>query len=561
MTDFVFTSPAGKSYTVSGPDGATQEQAWGILQQQLGSQQQPPAQQQPGVGSTYAGLTGRAILQGTGAVADLPDTMVSLIDRIGNKVRGAIGLSTEPDAPPPPQTGQRLAGSFADAIGFPRPNTPTQRVYTAGVSGLPVAAAMGPEALLPTLAGGAAGQAVRENGGGEMGALLASLAAGGVTGMAQGGVRGAMADTAAPAAGSREAAVGALRDEGIPLNQAQAGNGKPALLIDRASRMLTKGGEEFDQKQAEALNGAFLDRAGVPAGAKAATPDVMSAARTRIGSGMDAIEDRSGASFDTTMAGDLQRIQRDMLRTTAESDRGPIAQNIQDMIEAAGANGGTIPGAVVRQIRGNLSSLAANPATAAPASDAIEALQDAVARGSSPEDLAAYSTLRQQYRALKQIESATNATTGNISPQKMMQVLSQKANRNQTLYGKGDQSLVDLARAANKVIPDTLGNSGTPERFIAPLTLMESLQKGDMLGAGLRTAMGVAGVGGTARLLRNQAVVGALTNPRLAAAGISARGGFATGSGYGAAGDAADLFLQQLDQAEQQREAQQGRRQ
>lgn len=35
MPSFVFTSPEGKSYTVNGPEGATQEQAWGILQQQL----------------------------------------------------------------------------------------------------------------------------------------------------------------------------------------------------------------------------------------------------------------------------------------------------------------------------------------------------------------------------------------------------------------------------------------------------------------------------------------------------------------------------------------------
>ena len=37
MPDFTFTSPEGKSYTVTGPEGATKEQAYGILQQQLAS--------------------------------------------------------------------------------------------------------------------------------------------------------------------------------------------------------------------------------------------------------------------------------------------------------------------------------------------------------------------------------------------------------------------------------------------------------------------------------------------------------------------------------------------
>ncbi len=40
MPDFTFTSPDGKSYTVSGPEGATQEQAFGMLQKQIGA---PPA--------------------------------------------------------------------------------------------------------------------------------------------------------------------------------------------------------------------------------------------------------------------------------------------------------------------------------------------------------------------------------------------------------------------------------------------------------------------------------------------------------------------------------------
>lgn len=37
MPSFTFTSPQGKSYTVSGPDGATKEQAFQILQQQIGN--------------------------------------------------------------------------------------------------------------------------------------------------------------------------------------------------------------------------------------------------------------------------------------------------------------------------------------------------------------------------------------------------------------------------------------------------------------------------------------------------------------------------------------------
>lgn len=37
MPDFTFSSPDGKSYTVSGPEGATAEQAFGMLQKQIGT--------------------------------------------------------------------------------------------------------------------------------------------------------------------------------------------------------------------------------------------------------------------------------------------------------------------------------------------------------------------------------------------------------------------------------------------------------------------------------------------------------------------------------------------
>jgi hypothetical protein len=47
MPTFVFTAPDGKTYTVNGPEGATADQAFGILQQQLSAQAAAPAAQPP----------------------------------------------------------------------------------------------------------------------------------------------------------------------------------------------------------------------------------------------------------------------------------------------------------------------------------------------------------------------------------------------------------------------------------------------------------------------------------------------------------------------------------
>lgn len=46
MPVFEFTSPEGKVYEVEGPEGATKEQAWGILRQQIQMSAQPAAKQQ-----------------------------------------------------------------------------------------------------------------------------------------------------------------------------------------------------------------------------------------------------------------------------------------------------------------------------------------------------------------------------------------------------------------------------------------------------------------------------------------------------------------------------------
>lgn len=52
MAAFTFTSPDGKKYTVNGPDGSTQEQAFGILQQHLGAKDL--AGQEPSMASGIA---------------------------------------------------------------------------------------------------------------------------------------------------------------------------------------------------------------------------------------------------------------------------------------------------------------------------------------------------------------------------------------------------------------------------------------------------------------------------------------------------------------------------
>lgn len=68
MPDFTFSSPDGKSYTVSGPEGATAEQAFGMLQKQIGT---------PSVAADVAKSAGIGLAKGPINAAGLPGDIQS----------------------------------------------------------------------------------------------------------------------------------------------------------------------------------------------------------------------------------------------------------------------------------------------------------------------------------------------------------------------------------------------------------------------------------------------------------------------------------------------------
>lgn len=75
MTTFDFTAPDGKSYSVNGPEGATPEQAFQILQQQIGA---PAAAPSTGVGEDLAGVAKSAPGRLVAGVAGIPGDLLHL---------------------------------------------------------------------------------------------------------------------------------------------------------------------------------------------------------------------------------------------------------------------------------------------------------------------------------------------------------------------------------------------------------------------------------------------------------------------------------------------------
>lgn len=169
MADFTFTSPEGKSYTVSGPDGSTKEEAFGILQQQLGAK----IKAQPSVMDNYdadprvdaAKGAGSGLVEGLiGGTVGLPGDLSNLAGKgIDSALRffspdtadafqkfGAnSGISNALDKTTTPALVKDLGADY-------QPGTELGKFIKAGVGGAASMASGGVEGLPARLAGGAA---------------------------------------------------------------------------------------------------------------------------------------------------------------------------------------------------------------------------------------------------------------------------------------------------------------------------------------------------------------------------------------------------------------------
>jgi len=382
------------------------------------------------------------------------------------------------------------AGKVGDVIGA---TAPALLVPGGGiVGGATAGAALGAAQPVPT------GESRVQNAG--LGAL------GGAAGGAVGKVFKTLGGFGVPM--ERQAAVDTLTSEGIPLSVAQKTAAKGAQTVERASGMISDAQSDFMAQQHPAFNRAVLKRVGVTDPAvTAATPDVLSGAKGKITGVMDDVA-KNGLQVDDGMLNGLGEVENDALSKLPDSDLGPIKKHITDILGNAAKNDGSLDGTFYQKIRSSLGDLSTDPRYAPIAHDMQDVLDDALTR-QNPEDAARLATARQQYRALKyQIAPAVDSN-GNVSVPKIMSTLMNKSNRNQTLYGQGDQSLVNLAKAANQVIPDRLGNSGTPERMLGPLTVMEGLrQEGGLFKSAVKAGMAVYGGGLAGRAMRSQGVVG-----------------------------------------------------
>jgi hypothetical protein len=149
MPTFDFTSPEGKRYSVQGPEGATPEQAFQILQTQIGGKTAEPDNNTSTLGD-MAKSAGIGLLKGAIGLAALPAEAAGFLGGTGSTANQDIQKGIESYTGPlyEPKT---TAGRYAETAGEFAP-----------------AAIGGPEALVPRLVSRVAAPAIASETAGEL---------------------------------------------------------------------------------------------------------------------------------------------------------------------------------------------------------------------------------------------------------------------------------------------------------------------------------------------------------------------------------------------------------
>lgn len=385
MPTFEFQAPDGKTYEVGAPEGATQEQAFEILQQQIGAGRAPAAKDPSTVYKTGAalntiprqiGLAARYAMTGPAEAAQIFTEPLRQI--VTDPVRRLLG----DDSPSEPLGS--LADRLADQVGLPRPQNSFERtVGTATKLGLGAASLSRGASAAADLLTGPGRAAIAEAAPSTAGAtenVLRALGSNPGRQMAGGAGAGAAGQASEEAGGTPIERFGASVVGGLGGNAAAGGMGVRqgvdalrGLLRPQQTQQL------LDVQLQRTLQGRNIDFASLPGAAKTALREeyrkAMSMGGTLDEAALARLADIRAVGATPTRG----TVTRDPSEFTREENLRRMAANMQD-------DGNGLPQIVAdnnRALIGRLNDLGASrnvpPAAAGRAVvDSVTARRDAL---------------------------------------------------------------------------------------------------------------------------------------------------------------------------------------
>ena len=246
---------------------------------------------------------------------------------------------------------------------------------------------------------------------------------------------------------------------------------------DQAGKLPFSGARPAAAAKQGAWQGAIATEMGSP-GATSFTPDVMTAAKTRIGNVFNDVAKNTSIPPEQTaqLIQDLDQISHNATRVLQPGEITPLQNQIDDLKSSIAANGDTISGDMYQRLTNAKSLLSKlegqNSNTGDFAGDVHDALDDALARSAAPEAQDALSQARYQYRVMRTVDQlSAGSRTGDISPDGFMQkVLTQSRKFDAPLGGMaytGGGNIGELARIGKlmRAPPQT----GTADRMLVNL--------------------------------------------------------------------------------------------
>lgn len=533
MPDFEFTSPEGKKYTVTGPEGATQEQAWQMLQKQIN-----PPKQEGGMWNTAVDWF-KSIGSGAG------QTLAKNISAGGQyEERMGTGQTTVPSAEaytkqlgadyqPKGVVGrglQAVSGAFADPASYMMPG--------------------GPGLKAASIAGGALGSQIgSELAPGSTAAPIIGGIAGGMLPGIKGAARAAAERTARlnPLEGdpTRQKFVRTLQSEGIEPNAGDTLKSKGVTEFQRFGS-LPGGGKTYKTMKAtegDQLTQAVMAKMGEP-GVTETSPEVWNRASDRFSRQYETAVNKIGVTFpkDSKTGTNAFRDAVNDLRTKAimEADTPATTANVHKLLDrllpdkAPGdlwyRKNSSAPWKMsgkafqeLNKMDGPIDVMINNPSTKRFGLEVKKLLGEWVeksARGlKQKEALELFRTTNKQFRTFKVAVNAVGdegAKSGHIDPQKLARAIG-----DEEALQRGKTSLDRLANAASNVMEPyrPLGFGGGHEsggRGLAAsaarmgtgaaLGAATGFAKGGPIGAAIGGGIGLVAPGAVARRINSPGV-------------------------------------------------------
>lgn len=470
MPTFNFTSPDGKSYLVDGPEGATKEQAFGILQTRLGKAPKlgpkdvpdmPSAAPQGNSEEPDSSLTDK-VSGGMGALATAATAgTTGMLGRAGATLGGIAGQAVMGELGSPEGSARAAEGAQegAQKLTYTR-STPESQAVLEGAgrlaekTGLDRLAGLGPTEALAAGATPAraaarqAGKAIEP----EVGALKA--------------ISGKLADAVTPKPSPEIAALAKKAEAlGIELRPDMLADNKIAKFIGEALEQVPASGSKAQQRQT-AFNSALTKIVGGDSRSKRLTPDVFDQAMTASGEKIGAISKET----PITVTPELRATFNDRVLEAAKFETQDVAKIVSNYVQELDglATNNVIPGEAFRKINSKIGRQirATNNGDLKHALGELqEEMHNALeANIKSPERLAELKDARYRYAMGKIIEPlVAKSKGGDISPAALMAaVTSDSAKKSMMARGKGGE-IGDLARIGQAFLKEP-ASSGTAER-------------------------------------------------------------------------------------------------